>query len=129
MIKSEPDGVALPGPYQVLGGHIFSNDSRPLSIANIATLMAIGATCVPSKLDRYERIAPLYDLLDLPFEYSRYVRYDLCCCRGSSRNGELQPSEYQQRCPGKALPDFRCAWRNRTTRRRVATQTATQNAV
>ena len=23
-------------------------------------------------LDRYERIAPLYDLLDLPFEYSRY---------------------------------------------------------
>jgi len=33
--------------------------------------MAIGATCVPSDLDRYERIAPLYDLLDLPFEYSR----------------------------------------------------------
>jgi hypothetical protein len=27
---------------------------------------------VPSNLDRYERIAPLYDLLDLPFEYSRY---------------------------------------------------------
>ena len=25
-----------------------------------------------SNLDRYERIAPLYDLLDLPFEYSRY---------------------------------------------------------
>jgi ubiquinone/menaquinone biosynthesis C-methylase UbiE len=34
--------------------------------------MAIGATFVPSDLDRYERIAPLYDLLDLPFEYSRY---------------------------------------------------------
>jgi hypothetical protein len=27
---------------------------------------------VSSNLDRYERIAPLYDLLDLPFEYSRY---------------------------------------------------------
>ena len=25
-----------------------------------------------SNLARYERIAPLYDLLDLPFEYSRY---------------------------------------------------------
>ena len=25
-----------------------------------------------SNLHRYERIAPLYDLLDLPFEYSRY---------------------------------------------------------
>jgi len=25
-----------------------------------------------SNLDRYERIAPFYDLLDLPFEYSRY---------------------------------------------------------
>ncbi len=25
-----------------------------------------------SNLDRYERIAPLYDLLDLPFEFSRY---------------------------------------------------------
>ena len=25
-----------------------------------------------SNLDRYQRIAPLYDLLDLPFEYSRY---------------------------------------------------------
>ena len=25
-----------------------------------------------SNLDRYERIAPLYNLLDLPFEYSRY---------------------------------------------------------
>ncbi len=27
---------------------------------------------VTSILDRYQRIAPLYDLLDLPFEYSRY---------------------------------------------------------
>jgi ubiquinone/menaquinone biosynthesis C-methylase UbiE len=27
---------------------------------------------VSSNLDRHERIAPLYDLLDLPFEYSRY---------------------------------------------------------
>jgi ubiquinone/menaquinone biosynthesis C-methylase UbiE len=27
---------------------------------------------VSSNLARYERIAPLYDLLDLPFEYSRY---------------------------------------------------------
>ena len=25
-----------------------------------------------SNFDRYERIAPLYDLLDLPFEYGRY---------------------------------------------------------
>jgi ubiquinone/menaquinone biosynthesis C-methylase UbiE len=27
-----------------------------------------------SALDRYQRIAPLYDLLDLPFEYGRYRR-------------------------------------------------------
>jgi len=27
---------------------------------------------VSSNLDRYERIALFYDLLDLPFEYSRY---------------------------------------------------------
>jgi ubiquinone/menaquinone biosynthesis C-methylase UbiE len=27
-----------------------------------------------SNLDRYERIAPLYDLLDLPFEYGRYCK-------------------------------------------------------
>jgi ubiquinone/menaquinone biosynthesis C-methylase UbiE len=27
---------------------------------------------VPSNLGRYERIAAIYDLLDLPFEYSRY---------------------------------------------------------
>ena len=27
---------------------------------------------MPSNVDRYERIAPLYDLLELPFEYSRY---------------------------------------------------------
>lgn len=27
---------------------------------------------MPSNLDRYERIAPFYDLIDLPFEYSRY---------------------------------------------------------
>jgi ubiquinone/menaquinone biosynthesis C-methylase UbiE len=27
---------------------------------------------VTSTLDRYQRIAPLYDLLDLPFEYRRY---------------------------------------------------------
>jgi ubiquinone/menaquinone biosynthesis C-methylase UbiE len=27
---------------------------------------------VSSNLDRYQRIAPFYDLLDLPFEYSRY---------------------------------------------------------
>jgi len=26
----------------------------------------------PANLDRYERIAPLYDLLDLPFEYGHY---------------------------------------------------------
>src|SRR4029077_2857147 len=31
-----------------------------------------GADRLSSNLDRYERIAPLYDLLDLPFEYSRY---------------------------------------------------------
>src|SRR4029079_13445753 len=34
--------------------------------------LLIGADWVSSNLDRYERIAPLYDLLDLPFEYSRY---------------------------------------------------------
>jgi ubiquinone/menaquinone biosynthesis C-methylase UbiE len=29
---------------------------------------------VPINLERYERIAPLYDLLDLPFEFGRYRR-------------------------------------------------------
>jgi ubiquinone/menaquinone biosynthesis C-methylase UbiE len=29
-------------------------------------------TCVTSTLDRYQRIAPFYDLLDFPFEYGRY---------------------------------------------------------
>ena len=29
---------------------------------------------MPSTLDRYERIAPFYDLLDLPFEHGRYRR-------------------------------------------------------
>jgi hypothetical protein len=29
---------------------------------------------VPSSLERYQRIAPLYDLLDLPFEFWRYRR-------------------------------------------------------
>ena len=29
---------------------------------------------MPSNLDRYRRIAPIYDLLDLPFEYGRYRR-------------------------------------------------------
>jgi ubiquinone/menaquinone biosynthesis C-methylase UbiE len=29
---------------------------------------------VTTTLERYQRIAPLYDLLDLPFEYSRYRR-------------------------------------------------------
>jgi hypothetical protein len=37
---------------------------------------------VSSNLDRHERIAPLYDLLDPPFEYSRYARYGLCSSRG-----------------------------------------------
>ncbi|MGH7000213.1 MAG: class I SAM-dependent methyltransferase, partial [Stellaceae bacterium] len=27
---------------------------------------------MPSNLERYQRIAPLYDMLDLPFEYGRY---------------------------------------------------------
>jgi len=29
---------------------------------------------MPTNLDRYERIAPLYDWLDLPFEYGCYRR-------------------------------------------------------
>ncbi len=29
---------------------------------------------MPTNFDRYQRIAPLYDLLDLPFEYGRYRR-------------------------------------------------------
>jgi ubiquinone/menaquinone biosynthesis C-methylase UbiE len=29
---------------------------------------------VPTNFERYERIAPFYDLLDLPFEYGRYRR-------------------------------------------------------
>src|SRR5204863_5848026 len=32
-----------------------------------------GGTCVAAaNFDRYQRIAPLYDLLDLPFEHGRY---------------------------------------------------------
>ncbi len=27
--------------------------------------------CVSTNFDRYQRIAPFYDLLDLPFEYGR----------------------------------------------------------
>jgi hypothetical protein len=27
---------------------------------------------MPPNLERYQRIAPFYDLLDLPFEYGRY---------------------------------------------------------
>ena len=30
-----------------------------------------------SNLERYERIAWVYDLLDLPFEYGRYRKIDL----------------------------------------------------
>jgi ubiquinone/menaquinone biosynthesis C-methylase UbiE len=39
---------------------------------------------VPSTFDRYERIAPLYDLLDLPFEYGRYRRIRPQLFRGLS---------------------------------------------
>ena len=34
----------------------------------------VGVRCVRSNLERYRRIAPFYDLLDLPFEYGRYRR-------------------------------------------------------
>ncbi len=37
-----------------------------------------------SLLDRYQRIAPLYDLLDLPFEYGRYRRIRPLLFRGLS---------------------------------------------
>lgn len=30
--------------------------------------------CVTSIFDRYQRIAPVYDLLDFPFEYGRYSK-------------------------------------------------------
>ena len=43
----------------------------------------IGADWVSSNLDRYERIAPLYDLLDLPFEYSRYRKIRPLLFQGS----------------------------------------------
>ena len=36
-----------------------------------------------SNLDRYKRIAPLYDLLDLPFEYSRYRKIRPLLFQGS----------------------------------------------
>ena len=43
-----------------------------LASASVVITMVQEPTRVSSNLDRYERIAPLYDLLDLPFEYSRY---------------------------------------------------------
>lgn len=57
-----------------------------------------------SNLDRYERIAPLYDLLDLPFEYSRYRKIRpllfqglagriLDAGVGTGRNIQFYPSE------------------------------------
>jgi ubiquinone/menaquinone biosynthesis C-methylase UbiE len=39
---------------------------------------------VRSNLDRYQRIAPFYDLLDLPFEYGRYRRIRPQLFRGLS---------------------------------------------
>ena len=35
-----------------------------------------------SNLDRYERIAPLYDLLDRPLSIAAIARYGLCSSRG-----------------------------------------------
>ncbi len=37
-----------------------------------------------SNFDRYQRIAPFYDLLDLPFEYGRYRRLRLLLFQGLS---------------------------------------------
>ena len=59
-----------------------------------------------SNLDRYERIAPLYDLLDLPFEYSRYRKIRpllfqglkgrvLDAGIGTGRNIQFYPTEAQ----------------------------------
>lgn len=39
---------------------------------------------MPSNLDRYERIAPLYDFIDLPFEYGRYRKIRPLLFRGLS---------------------------------------------
>jgi len=61
---------------------------------------------VSSNLDRYERIAPLYDLLDLPFEYSRYRKIRpllfqglkgrvLDAGIGTGRNIQFYPTEAQ----------------------------------
>jgi Methyltransferase domain len=66
----------------------------------------IGADFVSSNLDRYERIAPLYDLLDLPFEYSRYPKIRpllfqglkgrvLDAGIGTGRNIQFYPNEAQ----------------------------------
>jgi ubiquinone/menaquinone biosynthesis C-methylase UbiE len=39
---------------------------------------------MPSNLERYQRIAPFYDLLDLPFEYGRYRHIRPLLFRGLS---------------------------------------------
>ena len=39
---------------------------------------------MPTSFERYERIAPLYDLIDLPFEYARYRRIRPLLFQGSS---------------------------------------------
>ena len=39
---------------------------------------------MPSKFERYQRIARFYDLLDLPFEYSRYRHIRPLLFRGLS---------------------------------------------
>lgn len=59
---------------------------------------------MPTNLERYERIAPLYDLLDMPFEYGRYRRIRPLLFKGLSgqlldagvgtgRNFPFYPSE------------------------------------
>ena len=47
---------------------------------------------MPSDLDRYERIAPLYDLPDLLSSIAATVRYDPCCSRGSGVGYWMQAS-------------------------------------
>jgi hypothetical protein len=45
---------------------------------------AIGAAdTVTSTFDRYQRIAPFYDLLDFPFERGRTARSGRSCLKGS----------------------------------------------
>src|SRR5215204_2941651 len=73
--------MAQPGRLDVAQSGRHADQSAGLRAACQLEGAAGGGTLVMfwrgaglSDLERYERIAPLYDLLDLPFEYGRYRR-------------------------------------------------------